>query len=302
MEDAERDGGGVKIETTKMTTMALAGWFGANRLLAEMVGKTLGKCEHIVVPFAGGCCELKYLDARTIIVNDRHSHVINMARIISDPARFPILHELVDSMLFHPSELEVAQAICERIELEVEDDSGLFPASHRFAIYDPASQIEWARAFFVACWMGRGGCAGTDGEFDSKISLRYDANGGDSNVRYRSAASSMKAWHEILKGANFTCEDFRAVLAKTKDNKGHAIYADAPWPDAGDGYKHKFVERDQRDLASRLSEFSTARVLIRFGVHPLIEELYPRTKWRWLEQDSRCQHNRDVNEALICNW
>jgi site-specific DNA-adenine methylase len=292
----------VKTEIPKMTTMALAGWFGANRLLAETVGKTLGKCEHIVVPFAGGCCELKYLDARTIIINDRHSHVINLARVVADPLRLPILQESIDALIFHPDELEWAQETCKRIEMEVEDDSGLFPASQRFAIYDSARQIEWARAFFVACWMGRGGNAGTDGEFNSGISLRYDANGGDSNVRYRSAASSLRAWHEILKRGNFTCEDFRAVLAKAKDQAGHGIYADAPWPDAGDGYKHKFIERDQRDLAARLSEFKTARVLIRFGVHPLIEELYPRTKWRWLEQESRCQHNRDVREALICNW
>lgn len=279
--------------TQEMTTNALAGWFGSNRLLAETVGKMLGKCEHVVIPFAGGCCELKYINARTIIVNDLHRHAINCAQIIADVDKVNILAARLEAKLFHPDELKTAQEYCKCVESE----GGLFRP-------DPASvdEIEWAEAFFVACWMNRGGSAGTDSEFNGGISLRYDAGGGDSNVRYRSAISSLQAWHKILCGrCNFTCEDFREVLGKTKDKPGHAVYADSPWPDAGDSYKHKFSMKDQRDLAARLGEFKHTRVVVRFGEHPLIRELYSEPQWTWHLQTSRCQHNAEVAEALIVN-
>ncbi len=192
----------------KMTTSALAGWFGSNRILAETVGRKIGKCEHIVVPFAGGCCEVPYFDARTILINDAHRHIVNLARVVSNPSQCQQLQNHVDALLFHPDELTSAQAFCREVEMRA--TVGLFGISGRDQYTDP---VLWAEAFFVSCWMARGGVAGTDGEFNGGLSIRYDAGGGDSNVRFRSAASSLAAWQKVLCGrCNFTCEDWREVL------------------------------------------------------------------------------------------
>jgi hypothetical protein len=54
----------------KPTTTAIAGWFGGNRLLAPRVGAALEGCNHVVILFAGGMCEVPHITARTILVND----------------------------------------------------------------------------------------------------------------------------------------------------------------------------------------------------------------------------------------
>jgi site-specific DNA-adenine methylase len=285
----------------EMTTNALAGWYGSNRILAESVARLMGKQEFIAIPFAGGMCELKYLKARTIIVNDAHRHVISMSKVVADPRMCKELVQRLDSLLFHPDALEAAQEYCQRIEDGARDRFGLFSNTLATSYVAEIDPIEWAENFFVCCWMGRGGVAGTDGEFKGNLSLRWDGGGGDSNVRFRSAMASLSAWTEVFKTCNFTCEDFRVMLARIKDKKGHAIYADPPWVQKGDSYKHKFCEKDHRDLASRLWIYGQARVVLRYGIHPLIEELYPRSSWDWHEQTSRSQANGDVKEVLIVN-
>lgn len=114
----------------KMTTSALAGWFGSNRMLAETVGRKIGKCAHIVVPFAGGCCEVPYFDARTISINDVHRHTVNLARVVANPVQCQQLQNRVDALLFHPDELASAQILCKEVESrESREAVGLFGSS-----------------------------------------------------------------------------------------------------------------------------------------------------------------------------
>jgi DNA adenine methylase len=42
-------------------------------------------------------------------------------------------------------------------------------------------------------------------------------------------------------------------------------------------------------------------VVVRFGDHPLIRELYPESHWTWVRQTSRAQSNDDVREVLLLN-
>lgn len=78
-----------------------------------------------------------------------------------------------------------------------------------------------------------------------------------------------------MRRCEFVRMDAFEFLEKCKDTRETGIYVDAPWPDDGDRYKHKFSEGDQRRLAAKLARFERARVVIRFGDHPLIRELYP---------------------------
>jgi DNA adenine methylase len=284
---------------TKVT--ALANWFGSNRTLAYTVGRQLGKCEWVGVPFCGGCCELPYIKTRSGIASDLHRHLVNLARVIREPESKSLLVRRLDETLFHPDELVRAQKVC--IERDRVIEKGLFGSAQAVADSwnEDTPSVEWAWAYFVSSWMTPGGRSGTKGEFGQSLSFRWTASGGDSCTRFRSAVESLDGWSQAMQPWNFVCMDAFEFLAACKDKPGHGIYLDAPWPEDGDGYKHPFTVQHQRKLASVAREFTQARVVVRFGDHPLIRELYPESHWTWVHQTSRAQSNDDVREVLLLN-
>jgi len=64
---------------------AIAPWYGSARMIAEWVAEAVGKQQWIGIPFCGGCSEVRALEARSISCNDQHCHLINLARVISNP-------------------------------------------------------------------------------------------------------------------------------------------------------------------------------------------------------------------------
>ncbi len=268
----------------KMTIGALSPWYGSNRMLAPVVGKMLGRCDWAGVVFSGGMAEVPHIQAREILVNDLHRDIINLARVMREPAHRAWLVEQAEANPFHPDILAEAQAICKATAPPMAHD---------------AVRALW---YFVAVWMGRSAKAGTDEEFDGKLSARFTASGGGSNVRYRSAIKSAEAWGKVLAQCEFSVKDFREYLGDCHDRNGHGIYSDAPFPDAGDGYRHKFTTQDHRDLARLLAKFRDTRVVCRFYDHPLIRELYPAPHWRWHVIDGgRTQANKAAPEVLLVN-
>ena len=232
--------------------------------------------------------EIAEIQASSIAVNDLHRHVINLAMVVADQqARREMMRRLM-GYPFHPDMLRAAQEYCRRTE----------------PITWQGLDIALATNYFVCCWMGRSNKSGGVDEFNGGISTRWNANGGDSNTRYRSALRGLVEWGRIMRRCSFTCLDAFEFIDKCPDTRETGIYVDAPWPDDGDKYKHKFDEEKQRRLAKRLAEFQDARVVIRFGDHPLIRELYPdvlSTNWHWLPVDGRTQTNDTKRELLILN-
>lgn len=269
---------------------ALAAWYGSNRTLAETVGEALKGCNHVAVLFAGGMCELRHIDARTLLVNDKHELIIRLARTVADPLLGPKLIRQLRRVPFHPLSLVDAQIVCKAFMRFAEHPD---PKNH------PSDSIEWARAYFITAWMGRNGKAGTKDEFSTGMSIRYDGGGGDSAVRFRSAVEALREWRKVLVRGTFTTDDVFDMLPKCKDIVGNGIYADAPWPEDGDLYLHQFPESDQRRLARELTAFEKARVVVRYGEHPLIEELYPKNVWRWNCSSSRTSANKEKREVLL---
>jgi len=149
--------------------------------------------------------------------------------------------------------------------------------------------------------MNRSAKAGTDGEFSGGLPVRWNANGGDSNTRYRSAIESLEAFEIAFRRCNFVCLDVFEFLDGAKDTTGNGLYLDPPFPGPGDGYKHKFPEAQHRELAARLAAFRQTRVVCRFYDHPLIRELYPEGAWTWRRLKGRKQLNEEVSEVLIIN-
>jgi site-specific DNA-adenine methylase len=293
---------------TKMPTIgAIAPWFGGNRTLAHHVGAALKGCSWVGVPFAGGMSELPHIDAISIAVNDRHCAVINLALIIADPIEGPHLYRRLRRHAFHPQTLARAQHACESRHAY----RNAHPCDFAGGNYVPS--LDWAEAYFVAVWMGRSGTAGTDHEFEHNLSIRWNANGGDSTTRYRSAVKALVEWRRILARCSFSVLDCFDFLAKCQDQPGHGIYCDPPFLDVGQRYRHSFSLDDHARLAHALAKYTQARVVCRFYDHPLIRQLYPErgtgthvgVEWIWKRlAGGRKQSNKpssDVPEVLVMN-
>ncbi len=277
-----------------MKIKALAPWYGNNRELAQRVGAELGALAWCGVPFCGGCPELPEIKTRAGLAGDLHRHIINLARVVRDDALAEQMTDRLDAMLFHPDELAIAQRRC--AGRNVASGGNLFGAT----LCDEPD-VEWAASYFASCWMGRGGHAGKKTEFTQGLALRFTSSGGGSAKRFRSAVESVRAWTKALALWEFTRLDCFEFLQRVRDQLDHGLYVDAPWPDAGDEYEHPFVDKKQRQLASVLGGFKHCRVVIRYGDHPLIRELYPESKWTWVTQNSVNQQGAEVREVLIIN-
>uniref|UniRef100_A0A6M3LNR2 site-specific DNA-methyltransferase (adenine-specific) n=1 Tax=viral metagenome TaxID=1070528 RepID=A0A6M3LNR2_9ZZZZ len=260
-------------------------------MIAKFVGEELAGCKWVGVPFAGGMTELLYLDARTIVVSDLHRHIMNLACVVaSEESRRHIVKALND-LPFHPDTLKYAQAHC----LEMERGGWSFDT------LDAELSERWAVNFFVCAWMGRNGTAGTKSEFRTGFSVRWNANGGDSCGRFRSAARSLVGWRNILRRCTFQCLDVFEFLGECQDLEGHGLYCDPPFPDTGGDYRYKFTEAQHIELAKRLGQFRRLRVVCRFYDHPLVHQLYPEGSWLWRELGGRDQANQVKKEVLLMN-
>lgn len=265
---------------------ALAPWFGSNRLLAPEVGKRLAGCKWVGIPFAGGMCELPHIKAPTVLVNDLHAHVVNLARVVKDDRER--LVEAVEALPFHPAVLKAAQERCQLRDLGMPP-----PGDH---------PLNWAADYFVCAWMARSATAGTGDEFEAGLSTRWTATGGDSVVRFRNAAAGLADWQAAMKRCTFTTLDWRDFMREVRDARGHGVYADPPFPGPGKRYKHSFDDGKHLELARGLGALAKTAVVARFYDVPLVRELYPEGRWRWHRlAGGRKQSNAAAPEVLICN-
>lgn len=259
----------------------LVQWFGSATDVASEVGKLLAGCRMVYIPFCGGCSEIPWIDAKQILCNDLHRHLVNLCTVVANDELREKLKRDADALPYHPDVLANAQKIALR------------------CLCVSMPDYYAALSYFVAVWMGRGGKAGTSSEFNGGLPIRWNANGGGSNRRYRTAIEALDSWGATFRRCEFTCMDAFDFLAKCHDEPMHGVYVDAPWPDAGEEYAHKFTDDNQIHLASTLVQFGEARVVVRFGKHPLIRSLYTQASgWTWKPLASRNQAN-DVNTEFL---
>lgn len=272
---------------TSRGVTALVPWFGGNRMLASHVGTALAGCKWVGVVFAGGMSELPHIDARTIVVNDQHRHVINLARVVASDVLRPTLVRRLRRKVFHPDELKGAQQKCKDHLPEREPD------------------INLAEAYFISSWIGRSSKAGIHDEFNGRPAIRWKADGGDSMVRYQSALRMLVPFSRTLRRCTFETMDGLDFLGRCEDTPGNGVYCDPPFPVAGRRYRHNAgqTSAEERDWHTRLRDsllrFQASRVVCRFYEHPLIRELYPETQWQWQALEGRKQSNDVAAEVLI---
>lgn len=275
---------------------ALVPIFGSNRLLAPAVGEALAGCAWVGAPFVGGLSELPWIDAPTIVASDAHAHIINLARVVADPEGCAELEARLESMLFHPLELADAQRRCWEREAAM---GGGGEAEAVIEVGPP--DVEWAADYFVCAWMARAGAAGTKGEFGAVQSVRWNATGGDSVLRFRNAIAGLPEWLRVLAGrVTFVCQDAFEFLAKVKDEPKHGVYCDPPFAKEGGAYKHGFGETHHHKLAAVLAGFKKARVALRCYEDAGMRQFYPEAGgWEWRRFVGKRQTNENSPEALV---
>lgn len=262
-------------------------YFGSAAAVAHLVGPHLAGCRFVAVPFAGGMSELLHIDAGTILVSDLNRHAMNLANVLKHPQEGPRLIRRLRREPFHEDALREAQERCACLSAAETPD-----------------REEWARDYFVACWCGRNGSAGTGKELSAGMSFRWDGNGGDSAGRFRTATESLKGWRRVMHRCTFLVRDCFELLEGVKDEPETGIYVDPPWPLDGERYAHKFTDEQQRRLADVLTKYTRARVVVRYGDHPLVRQLYPARRWDWHEVKGRTANARAMGskaEVLIVN-
>ncbi len=264
---------------------ALVPWFGSTRRIAGAVGEALRGRAWIGVPFCGSLAEVPAMlaaGASAIACNDKHALLINLARTAAHPRLGPALWRRLRRQPFCDGLLADAQRTCREGEVGNKPD------------------LDLAEAYFVAAWCGRSGNAGTDGELKGKLSRRWSASGGDSALRFARATFSLRAWRGMLERCSFSSLDAFDFLEKVKDDRKCAVYADPPWPGAGEAYLYHFSRAEHERLAVQLGGWKSTLAVVRTGGGKLIERLYPKSAgWRWLEVAGRNQGNRGFTEWLL---
>lgn len=262
-------------------------------MLASHVGESLEGCSWVGIAFAGGMSEVPHITARTILVNDLHRHIINLARVVADSRTRGELIRRLKRKAYHPDELKAAQQVCK----STEPADWIPPNEDR--------NLLCAEAYFVCCWMARASKAGIDDEFNGRPSVRWKSDGGDSMVRFRSAIRMLGNFSRALRRCTFeTMDALTEFLPRCEDIDGHGIYADPPFPGAGQRYKHNAgVGAEEVAWHTRLRDalvrFERTRVVCRFYDHPLIQSLYPGEVWDWHRLTGRKQSNDDAPEVLL---
>ena len=264
-----------------MKTQSALSWFGSDSEVAEQLAAMLDHCKHVTIPFVGGASIIRYLKARAIVANDLHDLAINFYRVLSGRSHGLIVaNKLVDHCrhtLSHPSEIDRARKI---LESDSNDD------------------LDRAWAFWALCWIGRKGKGGTKSQ-GGMPSVRRTASGGTNASRIRAAADDLPEWAKHFERCEWEQLDFRELLPKVADDPQCGIYCDAPWVDAGKLYLHSFTLDDHAVLAQMLERFDHTTVVVRYGDHPFIRELYQG--WNIIEAESRDQCNAVKGELWITN-
>lgn len=278
----------MSTSTKRGTQSRCLPWFGADTQVAEKYAALLADCKHVTVPFCGGLSVVAHLaeTAGEIVCNDKHALAINFYNVISDPESRDSLLAKLNVTPFHATILERSQAICKA------------PAN------DERTAGELAYHYFITCWMGRSGKAGTNSEFNGGLALRWDSGGGSSPLRFQTAVRSIQdVWGPICERCSFVCSDWTEIINKVKDDRKSGVYIDCPWPDAGDSYAHGFRNpEDHVRLRNELLRFDSTKIVIRYGEHELIRKLYSEPRWTVKEITSRDQANGGVAELCITNF
>lgn len=261
-----------------MKTTALVPWYGSKRTLAPEIVKALGPHRCYWEVFCGSCAVLFEKPPATMeTVNDLHGDLVNLARCIQSDSTWRDLEARWKRTLVGPD---------------------IYGESKRVITETPfEATIERAFHYFIFCWQGRNGSAGSNG--GQNFCVRYTSKGGSPGTRFKSTVDSVMSWHERLRAVTILNEDAFGILDRVEDLEGTAIYCDPPYLTKSAKYVHDFATGDHARLAEKLHRFRKTRVVVSYYDHPELKRLYPKWQQQKIEVTKAFvqQGQRDNNGA-----
>lgn len=132
--------------------------------------------------------------------------------------------------------------------------------------------------------------------------------GDDASHKLHSAASLFSTLAERFYRVQVECKDFANILT-IYQRPTTFFYCDPPYIDAEFYYEGvpPFTKADHRRLAQLLNE-TPAKVALSYYPHPLIDELYPASKWRrftwqtYKHAEKTRGERQTATEMLLCNY
>ena len=216
--------------------------------------------------------------------NDLLGDAVNLARVLADEEAAIQLYARLSRTLFHETiHAEAAARI----------------AARGWVAAPPQPDVAMAYDYMLTSWCGRNGVVGTE-NYNQGFCARYTANGGHGATRWRAATASIPAWHERLRNVTFLNRCAFGLLERIDDAVGTVLYLDPPYFKKDATYIHDFdsarkCKPDACDdcggphtherLAYLCQRFRRARLVVSYYADPLLETLYPRSRWTHREHE-----------------
>ncbi len=251
---------------------SLVAWFGAKRTLARTIVEEIGQHRAFWDVMCGSMSIIMAKpESSHETVNDLHGDLINLARVIQDPADGAKFYRRLRRTLVHES---------------------LWRESIQ-ALGTELPPLDRAHHYFVVSWFGQNGRSGTPSYNTTSFAVRWTPNGGHGGKRFASAVNSIPSWRRRMRRLTILQRDAFGIIEKIDDTEGCVIYADPPYIEKGAKYVHDFDPEDHIRLADSLGRFKLTRVVLSYYDHPLLDELYPS----WTKRDVSVTKNL-VNAAM----
>lgn len=170
---------------------------------------------------------------------------------------------------------------------------------------EPLDDMERAVRWFYVQRSGIGG-KGFDGW---GYRTRFDWSATPSCAHsYHNAIDLLKAATKRLRDTQIEQQDFSAII-RLYESENALIYCDPPYVDAESYYNDipPFTEADHRRLADLLNA-TPAMVALSYYPHPLVDELYPASKWRrvtwqvYKSVEKTTETRQKAQELLLLNY
>lgn len=269
---------------TGVPTRPLLRWYGGKWRISDWLISLMPPHVNYVEPFSGAASVLmRKPRSRIEVLNDRYDRIVNLFRVLRDPAASAQLHELLSLTPY---------AFAEYIAARERSD-------------DP---IEDARRMMVLGAQSHGATGASGGKLSgwrraSRRDHRNESGRGNSYAKeWVNLRDQVPLWVGRLQGVYIECDDAQAVI-KRWDGDRTLIYIDPPYPhaarsDARNAYRHEMSDQDHCALADTL-KFCKSMVMISGYRCGLYDELY--AGWQRYDCETRADSNARRIESVWLN-
>lgn len=269
-------------------------YHGGKWKLAPWVLTFLPPHRLYVEPFGGGASVLmRKRRAHAEVYNDLDGEVVNVFRVLQDPAKADRLRGLLELTPFSRSEFMLAheRAGLDDVELARRAIVRSFFGYGTSSLHARAARGMRARASTSAIRVGTG--------------FRADAHGNGSTpaTDWRNYPENVSAFVDRLRGVVVEQRPALEVIAQ-HDRPGAVIYCDPPYvastrADARPDYAFEMSDEEHRELAGVLRGAAAAVVLSGYPSPLYDEELYP--DWLRFERKHRAHDAAERTEVIWIN-